>query len=766
MIKRLRKFRQSKQGAILVMVVLILALAMIFIASAMMLTEATRTRLYKNSVSSQARLTVTTAAEVFLEAIETQEITDAQLDAMLLGTDPDNPQPKQRHTDNAQKIKMVIDDSTVPGMTSSNTNCTYLDLYFPDTNNLNEVYADFTTVIGEDVENVRLKLIVNDQNPSYGGRFSNQIDINADVPKHSLFFREGMGMTTLTGLEDNTVLIRGNTQEEATGSVFYSDFIFTGSAQFKAGDNRYEGNLVFLDGATMKGGASIGGYNGDIYFISRNNSQAAGMDWTAAGGWDNISSSSKIIFAGRTVENNTSAQRHVMDAVQSHSCYFVDTEGKAIASTTVGAHYGSEDYDVDNAASATSYAEGNAVYDEIVKKVPQYYGYEYATGNDPFPSSLVGVLMGYKSAGAVKTIASGSTLEHDEYGVNGTYYPKYNASGEKITYNEELKVLPNPLTQEFPFKNDDGSVDSKYILDMSSSSLAGLASDHVINMNNIDTANSNTTGYYYLTTDGYSVSTNDKKPYLILIDGSKTPHYRFYFEGGKNFDLWSVCFVIYNVDDEYTPTIFILEEGAELHFGGANTRDTGALCSSGIISINRDVDNDPSNDNNATKNANQIASYILNGPRVCVRTDSGSTYNTNEAKTWSTSHKNLANNVIQYSKYYDGKKQPAAYVFGRGTSGVYVNSSAICEAYIGLYEGGVFGGDVNMLENKAPTYLYGRVEASKISMGNSNGAYCMPYCPKPKTDDSKPIKRTAGSKYAIKDIIYYYDVAAPEEDEG
>ena len=83
MIKRLSKSKRNKQGAILVLVVLILALAMIFIASAMMLTQATRSRLYENTMSSQARLTVSAAAETFLEALQTQEITDKQMDAML-----------------------------------------------------------------------------------------------------------------------------------------------------------------------------------------------------------------------------------------------------------------------------------------------------------------------------------------------------------------------------------------------------------------------------------------------------------------------------------------------------------------------------------------------------------------------------------------------------------------------------------------------------------------------------------------------------------
>ena len=83
MIKRLVKSKKSKKGAILVIVVLILALAMIFIASAMMLTQATRRRLYSTAYQSQARLTVTAASEVFLEALKMQEITDNDLEAIM-----------------------------------------------------------------------------------------------------------------------------------------------------------------------------------------------------------------------------------------------------------------------------------------------------------------------------------------------------------------------------------------------------------------------------------------------------------------------------------------------------------------------------------------------------------------------------------------------------------------------------------------------------------------------------------------------------------
>ena len=121
MIKRLAKSKKSKKGAILVIVVLILALAMIFIASAMMLTQATRRRLYSTTMQSQARLTVTAASEVFLEALKTQEITDVMIEDIL----------KKKSTpaaSDAGKIRMVVDG--VPGMSETdNTNCTYVDIY-------------------------------------------------------------------------------------------------------------------------------------------------------------------------------------------------------------------------------------------------------------------------------------------------------------------------------------------------------------------------------------------------------------------------------------------------------------------------------------------------------------------------------------------------------------------------------------------------------------------------------------------------------------
>ena len=221
MIKRLVKKKDSKQGAILVIVVLILALAMIFITAAMMLTQATRGRLYENTLKSQARLTVTSASEVFLEALITQEITDQQIDKMLEGNEG------AKKTD-ADKIKMVVDG--VPGMSTDPENCTYLDLYYPDKADHSIVWADFSTIIGEERENVRVVLHVKDNKSNASGRFKNQIEVAASVSTSQLRFTEGVGMVNpaLGEVDNNTILLRSGSYEQTSDSVFFSDMVYAG----------------------------------------------------------------------------------------------------------------------------------------------------------------------------------------------------------------------------------------------------------------------------------------------------------------------------------------------------------------------------------------------------------------------------------------------------------------------------------------------------------------------------------------------------------
>ena len=261
MIKRLGKTKKGKKGAILVIVVLILALAMIFIASAMMLTQATRRRLYSTSTTSQARLTVTAASEVFLEALNMQEITDVQLDAMI------------GKTSGTDKIKMIVDN--MPGMSRADDNCTLLDIY-KDATDESYIYCDFTTIIGDSVENVQVVLHSEESDPSYGSQFKNQVEVAADVGCAQLRFTEGCGMwdkNMISRPTDNNIVLRGGYTGKTSGSQYFSDVVFGQEADevWMGGGENFYGRLIFLQGSQLNGRSSAHTY-GDVYLIGSDNS--------------------------------------------------------------------------------------------------------------------------------------------------------------------------------------------------------------------------------------------------------------------------------------------------------------------------------------------------------------------------------------------------------------------------------------------------------------------------------------------------------------
>ncbi|MBQ1740003.1 MAG: hypothetical protein II108_07180, partial [Clostridiales bacterium] len=82
MVKRFNKKQGSKQGIILLTVVFILAMAIIFISACMLMTRATRDRMYWKAEQSQARLTVTSAAEAFYQALEVGDFKQSALETL------------------------------------------------------------------------------------------------------------------------------------------------------------------------------------------------------------------------------------------------------------------------------------------------------------------------------------------------------------------------------------------------------------------------------------------------------------------------------------------------------------------------------------------------------------------------------------------------------------------------------------------------------------------------------------------------------------
>ena len=151
MVKRFNKKQGSKQGIILLTVVFILAMAVIFISACMLMTRATRDRMYWKAEQSQARLTVTSAAEAFYQALEVGDFKESDLKTLAKGQ--------------AAGIYMTAKDSSnkyLPGMSMDPKNCTTLSLKAKDSA-CSEIYAYLVTTIGDETERVKITFKVKDK---------------------------------------------------------------------------------------------------------------------------------------------------------------------------------------------------------------------------------------------------------------------------------------------------------------------------------------------------------------------------------------------------------------------------------------------------------------------------------------------------------------------------------------------------------------------------------------------------------------------------
>ncbi len=84
--KKLKKLAADKYGVILVTVIFIVAMALVFITTALTISIATRQRVYTNAKYQQARLTVTSLAQSVWQAIYSQQISDRDLVSLAKGT--------------------------------------------------------------------------------------------------------------------------------------------------------------------------------------------------------------------------------------------------------------------------------------------------------------------------------------------------------------------------------------------------------------------------------------------------------------------------------------------------------------------------------------------------------------------------------------------------------------------------------------------------------------------------------------------------------
>lgn len=244
MMRKFYKKKAGRRGAILVTVVFVLAFAVIFIAAAMMLTQATRKRVYTEAESNQARLTVTSVAESWYRAVQKCEFDDADLLSLCAATTnirvyasntankiPGLETEGQKNDDSYTTVKLYRTPNA-PGATKDE-DYTYV--------------ADFSTHLDGQVENVRATLTYTPPiSNKKGAPFSTQIDLNNKFSQNNLEV-VGEGKDDL----DNVFLVRKGGKNVNSSYSSYATMVYCdGDVAFKA-DKLYSEDIVFLTGARL-----------------------------------------------------------------------------------------------------------------------------------------------------------------------------------------------------------------------------------------------------------------------------------------------------------------------------------------------------------------------------------------------------------------------------------------------------------------------------------------------------------------------------------
>ena len=258
--KRFKSTKKNKNGVILVVVLLVLAVAMIFITSALMLTNATRNRTYDRATESQARLTVTSLSEAFYRSVQMQEITDDDL-WNYAGT---KGSPNRINVTNSS-------GDVIPGLSNSADNQSYIEIERATAkSSIDDVKVSFTTVIDGKTERVReyYKYAPKAVIPNF---FRAQVDL---IGKSNDVFNLDIGAGAPAGADDNWVIVRGSDVKSSSGGTdMDSNFMFLGNTTVKPLDNNYRGDMIFLNGSKLDWKTN-GNFKGDVMFLGKSKSSA------------------------------------------------------------------------------------------------------------------------------------------------------------------------------------------------------------------------------------------------------------------------------------------------------------------------------------------------------------------------------------------------------------------------------------------------------------------------------------------------------------
>lgn len=263
--KKFSKLADEKKGVILVTIIFIVAMALLFITTALTISISSRQRVYANAKNDQARLTVTSLAQSIWQAIYSQQIRDRDLIAL------------------AQAGSVVrFNNSDIPGMVTGSAATTTAYFYTISTGldgTPNKIGIECKCDIDGEVQYYRLVLKKNVGEGVPSPMFNLTVDIGNGGLLNSCNF--GLDASAITDNDrhnqtrydatDNVMFIHGDTRSDQDGSGFYTTLLCDGVVYLR--DAVFAYNAYFIgDGAGVQmtstpqfNGASSGA-TADLYF--------------------------------------------------------------------------------------------------------------------------------------------------------------------------------------------------------------------------------------------------------------------------------------------------------------------------------------------------------------------------------------------------------------------------------------------------------------------------------------------------------------------
>ena len=252
--KQSTRLADDKKGVILVTILFIVAVALIFITTSLMISISARQRIYSNAKSDQARLTVTSLSQSIWQAIYSQQLSDTELMGLAKGN-----------------TLISFTSADVPGMvsgTASEATAYFYAIESDDAGNPTKIGIEckcsidgetqyYTLVVkknaSEGVPQPMFQMTVELGNPGMFNSFNVGVDahrLNGTNRDAQWEYRLPDGTTP----EDNIIFLNGDATSNRDGSGFYSRVIAVGHCYLR--------NAVFTDDVFFVGQDAVLDFDG------------------------------------------------------------------------------------------------------------------------------------------------------------------------------------------------------------------------------------------------------------------------------------------------------------------------------------------------------------------------------------------------------------------------------------------------------------------------------------------------------------------------